>query len=39
MVPSEAASTAYRVAAENVQGVKKVKNHMRRMPASVGMGI
>ncbi len=39
MVPSDAASSAYRVAAENVPGVKKVKNHMRLMPASVGMGI
>ncbi|MBS0525744.1 MAG: CBS domain-containing protein [Proteobacteria bacterium] len=38
-VPSAAASDAYRVAAENVAGVKKVKNHLRRMPASVGMGI
>lgn len=38
-VPSEQASAAYRVAAENVAGVKKVKNHMRRMPAAVGMGI
>lgn len=39
MVPSDAASSAYRVAAENVPGVKKVKNHMRRVPAAVGMGI
>lgn len=38
-VSSEAASDAYRVAAENVAGVKKVKNHLRRMPASVGMGV
>jgi CBS domain-containing protein len=38
-VPSEAASKAYRVAAENVAGVKKVKNHMRRVPSTVGMGI
>jgi CBS domain-containing protein len=38
-VPTEAASDAYRVAAENVAGVKKVKNHMRRIPAAVGMGI
>jgi CBS domain-containing protein len=37
-VPSEPAAEAYRVAAENVAGVKKVKNHLRRMPASVGMG-
>ena len=38
-VASEASSEAYRVAAENVAGVKKVKNHLRRMPASVGMGV
>jgi len=38
-VASEAACDAYRVAAENVAGVKKVKNHLRRMPASVGMGV
>ncbi len=38
-VPSAAASEAYRVAAENVAGVKKVKNHLRRPPASVGMGV
>lgn len=29
---------AYRVAAENVPGVKRVKSHLRSMPASVGMG-
>ncbi len=39
MVPSDAVSSAYRVAAENVPGVKKVKNHMRLMPTAVGMGI
>lgn len=38
-VPSASASEAYRVAAENVAGVKKVKNHLRRTPASVGMGV
>jgi len=38
-VASDAASEAYRVAAENVAGVKKVKNHLRRMPAYVGMGV
>lgn len=38
-VPSDAASSAYRVAAENVPGVKKVKNHMRLVPAAVAMGI
>ena len=30
---------AYRVAAENVPGVRRVKSHLRSMPASVGMGI
>ncbi len=30
---------AYRVAAENVPGVRRVKNHLRTMPASVGMGV
>lgn len=39
MVPSDAASKAYSVAAENVPGVKKVKNHMRRVPAAVGLGV
>lgn len=29
---------AYRVAAETVPGVKRVRNHLRTMPASVGMG-
>ena len=29
---------AYRVAAENVPGVRRVKNHLRSMPASVAMG-
>lgn len=38
-VQSEAALEAYRVAAENVEGVGKVKNHMRRIPSSVNMGI
>lgn len=38
-VATEAARDAYRVAAENVPGVKKVKNHMRRIPASVNMGV
>lgn len=38
-VPTEATSDAYRVAAENVPGVSKVKNHMRRIPAAVGMGV
>lgn len=30
---------AYRVAAESVPGVWRVKNHLRTMPASVGMGV
>lgn len=30
---------AYRVAAESVPGVRRVKNHLRTMPASVGMGV
>jgi CBS domain-containing protein len=38
-VSSKAASEAYRVAAENVAGVRKVKNHLRQMPVSVGMGV
>ncbi len=37
-VSSDEVRKAYRVAAENVAGVKKVKNHLRLMPASVGMG-
>lgn len=38
-VQSDAVSKAYRVAAENVSGVRKVKNHMRRMPSAVGLGV
>ena len=34
-----AARKAYRVAAENVPGVKAVKNHMRMPPSSVNMGV
>ena len=37
-VPGENVQKAYRVAAENVEGVKRVKNHLRALPASVGMG-
>jgi osmotically-inducible protein OsmY len=37
-VPSENVQKAYRVAAENVEGVMRVKNHLRAVPASVGMG-
>ena len=36
---SEAVRKAYRVAAENVPGVKNVKNHMRMVPSSVNMGV
>jgi CBS domain-containing protein len=38
-VGSEATSQAYRVAAENVPGVHKVENHLRRVPHDVGMGV
>ena len=38
-VPNVAIHKAYRVAAENVPGVRAVKNHMRTMPASVHMGV
>jgi len=37
-VESEEVRKAYRVAAENVPGVRRVENHLRDMPASVGMG-
>lgn len=38
-VDGEEVRKAYRVAAENVPGVRKVRNHLRTMPASVGMGV
>ena len=38
-VGSDATSQAYRVAAENVPGVHKVRNHLRRVPHDVGMGV
>lgn len=38
-VQSEAVRNAYRVAAENVPGVKGVKNHMRLIPPSARMRI
>lgn len=38
-VGGEDVRKAYRVAAENVPGVKKVTSHLRSMPASVGMGV
>lgn len=37
-VEGEEARRAYRVAAENVPGVRRVKNHLRGLPASVSMG-
>ncbi len=38
-VESEYVRKAYRVAAENVPGVKKVRSHLRSIPATVGMGV
>ncbi len=38
-VGGEDVRKAYRVAAENVPGVKKVKSHLRSIPATVGMGV
>lgn len=38
-VSSHTISSAYRVAAENVPGVKKVKNHLRTVPPGVNMGV
>lgn len=38
-VSSDAIRQAYRVAAENVPGVKRVKNHLRPVPAGVNMGV
>lgn len=38
-VEGEEARKAYRVAAENVPGVRRVKNHLRGLPASVTMGV
>jgi CBS domain-containing protein len=37
-VPGEEVRQAYRVAAENVSGVKRVKSHLRDLPAAVTMG-
>lgn len=37
-VEGEEVRKAYRVAAENVPGVRRVKNHLRGLPASVSMG-
>ena len=38
-VDGEEVRKAYRVAAENVPGVRRVRDHLRVMPASVGMGV
>ncbi|CAN5923661.1 CBS domain-containing protein [soil metagenome] len=38
-VEGEDVRQAYRVAAENVPGVRRVKSHLRSIPASVGMGL
>ena len=38
-VQDDEVRNAYRVAAENVPGVRRVKNHLRSIPASVTMGV
>jgi hypothetical protein len=38
-VQGEEVRRAYRVAAENVPGVKRVKSHLKPLPAAVGMGV
>jgi BON domain len=38
-VDDEEVRKAYRVAAENVPGVRRVKDHLRALPPSVGMGV
>jgi osmotically-inducible protein OsmY len=38
-VQDDEVRNAYRVAAENVPGVRRVKNHLRSIPAAVGMGV
>lgn len=38
-VDGEEVRKAYRVAAENVPGVRRVKDHLRALPPSVGMGV
>jgi len=38
-VPGAEVRRAYRVAAENVPGVRRVKSHLRPLPASVTMGV
>ncbi len=37
--PVATINRAYRVAAENVPGVRRVKSHLRALPATVGMGV
>ena len=38
-VNDEEVRRAYRVAAENVPGVRRVKSHLRALPPTVGMGV
>ena len=38
-VDSDAVKDAYRIAAENVRGVKRVENHMNVVPPEVRFGI
>jgi len=38
-VDDEEVRKAYRVAAENVSGVRQVKSHLRALPPTVGMGV
>ena len=38
-VQDDEVRNAYRVAAENVPGVRRVKNHLRSIPAAVTMGV
>jgi CBS domain-containing protein len=38
-VGTDATISAYRVAAENVPGVRKVKSHLRHMPSAVLLGV
>jgi osmotically-inducible protein OsmY len=38
-VDGEEVRKAYRVAAENVPGVRRVKDHLRALPPTVGMGV
>jgi osmotically-inducible protein OsmY len=36
-VPNDVVRKAYRVTAENIRGVKAVKNHMRTVPAAISI--